>query len=594
MDSPTPDSAAARATSSGGGILGSFLGRGRPRNSSQSHIEVPTLQHPHPTREMSPSPPHHAPPGMNPFAGMAASERDRELARERATNAANASAANVGVMMGIPAFGSNRRRPAPPAVVVAPQPSSGGGGGLNLSHMLRRRRSAGNVATPTTTGGVVPPTPAPHVAPSRTHPPPSSSAGAGAGNATAAGGPTHRIRLVPHLDSRRSLRFDPISRDLRPVPLDPALRIGRFTDRSGLGLSAVNALNGSKIAFKSKVVSRAHAEVWCEEGTNGAAPKFFIRDTKSSSGTFLNHVRLSPAGTESRPHPLKDGDILQLGVDYQGGAEDIYKSVKIRVELGREWQGRVNGFNTTALNNLKSLALGPPGANASSASASAPGTGTGTGTAAGPGGKRRKDGGGIPDCCICLFPVSIRQALFIAPCSHAFHYKCLRPLLEAHHPAFSCPLCRTFADLEEDVEVEAEEGDDEFENPDAFTAEPVVSLPIPGDPAPTAEVLMEEGVLADDLEGDDGEGDDEFGDVPRFGSGAGLGLGMGGGGAETEVEDNVGIGHGGVRARQRSAHPMDEDLPAPPDDEMDVESGEGSGSAEGGLQGATLGGKRKR
>ncbi|KAJ7739485.1 hypothetical protein B0H14DRAFT_2407688, partial [Mycena olivaceomarginata] len=56
-----------------------------------------------------------------------------------------------------------------------------------------------------------------------------------------------------------------------------------------------------------------------------------------------------------------------------------------------------------------------------------------------------------------LFPVSIRQALFIAPCSHAFHYKCLRPLLEQHHPAFSCPLCRTFADLEEDVEVEAEE-----------------------------------------------------------------------------------------------------------------------------------------
>ncbi|KAJ7613487.1 hypothetical protein FB45DRAFT_938484 [Roridomyces roridus] len=35
-----------------------------------------------------------------------------------------------------------------------------------------------------------------------------------------------------------------------------------------------------------------------------------------------------------------------------------------------------------------------------------------------------------------LFPVSIRQALFIAPCSHTFHYKCLRPLLEAHHPAF--------------------------------------------------------------------------------------------------------------------------------------------------------------
>jgi hypothetical protein len=41
---------------------------------------------------------------------------------------------------------------------------------------------------------------------------------------------------------------------------------------------------------------------------------------------------------------MKDGDILQLGVDYQGGAEDIYKSVKIRVEVGREWQAAPNAF----------------------------------------------------------------------------------------------------------------------------------------------------------------------------------------------------------------------------------------------------------
>ncbi|KAF9023095.1 hypothetical protein BDZ89DRAFT_946841, partial [Hymenopellis radicata] len=52
-----------------------------------------------------------------------------------------------------------------------------------------------------------------------------------------------------------------------------------------------------------------------------------------------------------------------------------------------------------------------------------------------------------------LFAVSIRQALFIAPCSHTFHDKCIRPLLGNHHPAFTCPLCRTFSDLEEDVEV---------------------------------------------------------------------------------------------------------------------------------------------
>ncbi len=28
-------------------------------------------------------------------------------------------------------------------------------------------------------------------------------------------------------------------------------------------------------------------------------------------------------------------------------------------------------------------------------------------------------------------------------------------MLETHHPAFSCPLCRTFANLEEDVEIDA-------------------------------------------------------------------------------------------------------------------------------------------
>ena len=61
---------------------------------------------------------------------------------------------------------------------------------------------------------------------------------------------------------------------------------------------------------------------------------------------------------------------------------------------------------------------------------------------------------------IGLFSVTIRQALFIAPCSHVFHYKCIRPYLETHHPAFSCPLCRSYADLDEDVEVEVDcEGD---------------------------------------------------------------------------------------------------------------------------------------
>lgn len=206
---------------------------------------------------------------------------------------------------------------------------------------------------------------------------------------------------MPHLDSRRSLRFDPITRDV--VEGDAALRIGRFTERSGIAISQANALNSNKLAFKSKVVSRAHAEVWCEPGG-----KFFIKDTKSSSGTFLNHVRLSPANQDSRPFELKDGDTLQLGVDYQGGTEDIYKCVRIRVEIGREWQASANAFkyvplflffslgsdncydrrfafSTNALRQLKSLAT----ANAPPVSKSTD--------------KKSASKSNISDCCICTY-----------------------------------------------------------------------------------------------------------------------------------------------------------------------------------------------
>lgn len=144
---------------------------------------------------------------------------------------------------------------------------------------------------------------------------------------------SHRLRLVPHLESSRSLHFEPVDRDITAFQL---LKVGRFTDRSHQSAS-----NGdpTRIAFKSKVVSRGHAEIWVDD-----AGKFFIKDTKSSSGTFLNHIRLSGPNTESRAYPLKDGDVLQLGVDYQGGTEEIYRCVKMRVELNRGWQRSNNAF----------------------------------------------------------------------------------------------------------------------------------------------------------------------------------------------------------------------------------------------------------
>ena len=65
---------------------------------------------------------------------------------------------------------------------------------------------------------------------------------------------TAHIRIVPHLDSSRSLVFSIIERDLTE---DTVLKIGRFTDRF---------LTSNRITFRSKVVSRGHAEIWSTGG----------------------------------------------------------------------------------------------------------------------------------------------------------------------------------------------------------------------------------------------------------------------------------------------------------------------------------------
>ncbi|THH10705.1 hypothetical protein EW145_g1157 [Phellinidium pouzarii] len=64
--------------------------------------------------------------------------------------------------------------------------------------------------------------------------------------------------------------------------------------------------------FDSKVLSRQHAEVWEENG------KIFIKDVKSSNGTFINGDRLSAEGVESEPYELKTDDIVEFGIDIVG------------------------------------------------------------------------------------------------------------------------------------------------------------------------------------------------------------------------------------------------------------------------------------
>lgn len=149
----------------------------------------------------------------------------------------------------------------------------------------------------------------------------------------------HTIRFSQHQDARAprpSLVFSPMGRTL-PTGTE-AVRVGRYSERETQPNQPANLSTASPVGFKSKVVSRRHCEFWQKDGV------WYIRDMKSSSGTFLNHVRLSSPGTESRPFPVRDGDLVQLGIDFKGGEEMIFRCVKIRVELDRPWQAGLNNF----------------------------------------------------------------------------------------------------------------------------------------------------------------------------------------------------------------------------------------------------------
>lgn len=117
-----------------------------------------------------------------------------------------------------------------------------------------------------------------------------------------------------------------------------------------------------------------------------------------------------------------------MGVDYQGGYEEIYRSVKMRFEVNRPVQPKPVTYSVSVLNNLRNLTSLPV---------------------------VKKDVQ-LEECCICLYALAPFQALFVAPCSHSYHFKCIRPLFDSY-PGFQCPICRTYSDLDASVALEAEE-----------------------------------------------------------------------------------------------------------------------------------------
>jgi hypothetical protein len=107
------------------------------------------------------------------------------------------------------------------------------------------------------------------------------------------------------------------------IPYYPdVIRIGRQTNAKTMPTPT----NGF---FDSKVLSRQHAEIWAD--VNG---KIWIRDIKSSNGTFVNNHRLSLENKDSDPHELREQDMLELGIDIVSDDQKtvIHHKVAARVE----------------------------------------------------------------------------------------------------------------------------------------------------------------------------------------------------------------------------------------------------------------------
>ncbi|KNC99875.1 uncharacterized protein SPPG_05247 [Spizellomyces punctatus DAOM BR117] len=250
-----------------------------------------------------------------------------------------------------------------------------------------------------------------------------------------------RILLTPQPTSPTT-GTDPIERELQDnVPI----RLGRqvreptttphkqATTAAGVLLpSSPSSRQTDYIYFKSKVVSRHHAEFWI--GRDG---QVYLKDTASSSGTFLNRLRLSPSGKESRPYPVKSGDVIQMGVDYQGRSEEVYKAPIFRLSIIHPPTHcatlKKNHLTTRFRKTLHTLlTLANPYSTTSDPSPTAQ----------------------LQDCCICLSGIGPYQALFLAPCSHCYHFKCVKGML-SEGDMFLCPLCRQVANLDASVSMES-------------------------------------------------------------------------------------------------------------------------------------------
>jgi len=103
--------------------------------------------------------------------------------------------------------------------------------------------------------------------------------------------------------------------------------------------------------FDCKVLSRNHALLWYENG------KFYLQDTKSSNGTFVNNQRLSKGSEESPAREVCSGDILQFGVDVMENSRKvthgcIIATLKLFLPDGKEAKASPSIVNTSPASSI--------------------------------------------------------------------------------------------------------------------------------------------------------------------------------------------------------------------------------------------------
>uniref|UniRef100_A0A3Q3WZ92 Sarcolemmal membrane-associated protein n=1 Tax=Mola mola TaxID=94237 RepID=A0A3Q3WZ92_MOLML len=139
----------------------------------------------------------------------------------------------------------------------------------------------------------------------------------------------------------------------RHVYLDEPVKIGRSVARCR------PAQNNA--TFDCKVLSRNHALVWFDHKTG----KFYLQDTKSSNGTFINSQRLSRGSEESPPCEVLSGDIIQFGVDVTENTRKvthgcIVSAIKLFLPDGMEARRRSDVIQTPSPLPVDKVAANTP------------------------------------------------------------------------------------------------------------------------------------------------------------------------------------------------------------------------------------------